>query len=66
MEFLHFKSQVESYQVLNPVADNIRYVLAKKKIDVIFYLSFSQTFFKGIVYKMDISPSNANNNSKTS
>jgi len=35
MEFPFFKSQVESYHVPNPVAENIRYVLAKKKIDVI-------------------------------
>ena len=33
-EFPLFKSQVESYQNASPVADNIRYVLAKKKIDV--------------------------------
>jgi len=43
MEFPYFKSQVESYHVPNPVAENIRYVLAKKKIDVnSLFTSFSK------------------------
>ncbi len=37
MEFPLFKSQVESFNAPNPISENIRYVLAKKKIDVHFF-----------------------------
>jgi hypothetical protein len=36
LEFSYFKSQLESYQAPNPLANNIRYSLSKKKIDVLF------------------------------
>lgn len=36
MEFSVFKSQAEAYQNTHTLNDNIRYILAKKKIDVIF------------------------------
>lgn len=34
MEFQHFKAQLHSQSSPSPLADNVRYILAKKKIDV--------------------------------
>lgn len=42
MEFSVFKSQAEAYQNTHTLNDNIRYILAKKKIDV----KFSPLLFK--------------------
>ena len=63
MEFPAFKSQAQAYQNPNPLADNIRYVLAKKKIDVCL-LSSSLTI-EGTFLEMGGITSNPGNNSKT-
>jgi len=45
MEFSIFKSQVDAYQNTHTLNDNIRYILAKKKIDELFikWISLPQT-----------------------